>query len=84
MRTTLNIDADAYDFATVYANAKGISLGAAVTELLRKVESMPKLLDNAAPTRRLKAGPRGYLVKARTGRAVTLEIVKRASEDDLG
>jgi hypothetical protein len=82
MRTTLNIDADAYDFAAVYANAKGISLGAAVSELLRKIESMPKAPDNI-PTRRLKAGPRGYLVKAKTGRVVTPEMVKRASEDDL-
>jgi len=82
MRTTLNIDADAYDFASVYANAKGISLGAAVSELLRKIENMPKLPGDT-PARRLKAGPRGYLVKARTGRVVTAEIVKQASEDDL-
>jgi hypothetical protein len=82
MRTTLNIDTDVYDFASVYANAKGISLGAAVSELLRKIENMPKLPGDT-PTRRLKAGPRGYLVKARTGRAVTPEMVKQASEDDL-
>ena len=82
MRTTLNIDADAYGFAVVYANAKGISLGAAVSELLRKIENMPKLPANV-PARNLKTGPRGYLVKARTGKAVTPEMVKQASEDDL-
>ena len=80
-RANINLDADAYNFAAAYANAKGIPLGAAVSELLRRAEQLPEPVISTSP--RLKTSPRGYLVKAKTGRVVTPEIVKEASEDEL-
>jgi hypothetical protein len=82
MRTRANIhlDADAYSFASAYARAKGMPLGAAVSELLRRAQQIPEAPISASP--RLKKSPRGYLVKAKTGRVITPEIVKEASEED--
>jgi len=84
MRTRANIhlDADAYNFASAYASAKGIPLVTAVSELLRQraeQESEPAVTGS----RRLKTTSRGLLVKARTGKAVTPEMVKESSEDEL-
>jgi hypothetical protein len=81
MRANVNIDTDAYAFASAYASAKGIPLGAAISELLRRAERTPEFAS--APSPRLKTSPRGYLVKARTGKVVTSEMVKEAAEDDL-
>ncbi len=78
MRANVNLDADAYTFAYVYASARGIPLGAAISELLRRAEQAP---DLPAP---LIETSRGLLVRAKTGRTVTPEMVKVLSEDDLG
>jgi hypothetical protein len=80
-RANINLDPDAYSFASAYASAKGIPLGAAVSELLRRVQQIPDLPVNASP--RLTTGPRGYLVKAKTGKIITPEMVKEAAEDDF-
>jgi hypothetical protein len=80
-RANINLDADAYSFASAYASAKGIPLGAAVSELLRRVQQIPDLPISAS--RRLKTSPRGYLVKAKTGKIITPEMVKEAAEDDF-
>ena len=80
MRLTVNLDADAYSFATAYAGGKGITLSAAISELLRSAEQAPppdSKLDG------LKASPHGYLVIARTGDVLTPEMVKEASEDEV-
>lgn len=81
-RANINIDNDAYNFAFAYASAKGIALGAAVSELLRqRAEQMPKPPSTAS--HRLKTSARGLLIKANTGKVITPEMVKEASEDDL-
>jgi hypothetical protein len=80
MRTSVNLEADAYDFASAYAHAKGITLGAAISELLRRAEQAP---GPASTSPRLKRSPRGYLIIAGTGDAITPEMVKEASEDEL-
>jgi len=80
VRSNINLDTDAYNFASAYASAKGIPLGAAISELLRRAEQMP---EAAGESSRLKTSSRGYLVKAKTGRVVTPEMVKQASEDDV-
>ena len=41
MRTTITLDDDVHEFATYYANAKGITLSAAMNELVRKAEPKP-------------------------------------------
>lgn len=78
MRANVNLDADAYTFALTYAAAKGIPLGAAISELLRRAEQAPDLPSSLLTTTR-----RGLLVKARTGRVVTPGMVRDLSEDDL-
>lgn len=81
-RANINIDNDVYNFAFAYASAKGIALGAAVSELLRqRAEQMQESPATTSP--RLKTSPRGLLVKASTGKTITSEMVKEASEDDL-
>jgi hypothetical protein len=74
----LNLDTDAYSFASAYAKAKGMPLGAAISELLRRAEQMPE-----PPSSRLKTDEQGYLVVARTGKAITPAMVEEASEDNL-
>jgi hypothetical protein len=78
MRANVNIDADAYIFASAYASAKGIPLGAAISELLRRAEQAPE-----PPSPLLTTNKRGLLVKAKAGRVVTPEMAKALSEDDL-
>jgi hypothetical protein len=83
MRTRANIhlDNDAYDFASAYAHAKGIPLGAAVSELIRHAEQSSGQQLGASP--RLKADEYGYLVVKSGGPVITSEQVKEESEDDL-
>jgi hypothetical protein len=81
MRTNINIDTDAYSFASAYASAKGIPLGVAISELLRRAEQSVE-----PPSSLLVTDEYGLLVKSKTGRQnVTSETAKRlAEEDDLG
>lgn len=81
MRANINLDTDAYNFASAYADAKGVPLGAAISELLLRAEQIPE--PPARASRRLKTSRRGYLVKAKRGKVVTPEIVKKAAEDEL-
>jgi hypothetical protein len=82
-RANINLDADAYSFATAYASAKGIALGAAISELLRqRAEQAPE--PSIMASGRLRRNSLGLLVRARTGEVVTPEMVKELSEDDLG
>jgi hypothetical protein len=80
-RANINLDADAYEFASSYASAKGMPLGAAVSELLRRMQQIAE--PPASASTLLKRSPRGYLVRAKTGRMVTPEMVKEAAEEDL-
>jgi hypothetical protein len=81
IRANINLDVDAYDFASAYAAAKGMPLGAAVSELLRQAEQAPK--SSATESPRLIIGSHGYLVKAKTGKTITPEMVREASEDEI-
>lgn len=80
MRTSINIDADAYDFASAYAHAKGITLGAAVSELLRRAEQAPE--PQASGSGRLVLNEFGYYEIA-GGDRLTSEMVKALSEDEI-
>jgi hypothetical protein len=81
MRANINLDADAYSFASMYARARGIPLGVAISELLRRAEAIPK--TSGSESSRLVKNSRGYLEIRATGDAITPEMVKNASEDDL-
>lgn len=78
MRTTITLDDDVHEFASYYANARGITLSAAMNELVRKAESAP------APPVQIEYSPNGLPRFPRTGHVLTSEMVKAAQEDDLG
>ena len=80
MRTTINLDPEVYSFTSAYAGAKGITLSAAISELVRRAENVP---EPGSDSPRLKTSPHGYLVIAETGDVLTPEMVKEASEDEL-
>ncbi len=78
MRANVNLNTHAYDFASSYARAKGLPLGAAISELLIRAEQAPE-----PPSPLLVTTPSGLLVRAKSGRVVTPEMAKELSEDDL-
>lgn len=80
MRTSINLDADVYSFASAYADAKGITLSTAISELVRRAEQAPELGTESS---RIKMNEYGYLVIAGTGDVITSEMVKELSEDEL-
>ena len=79
-RTNLHLDNDALEFASVYANSKGISLGVAVSELIRRAEQTPEPPISASS--KLKRDEHGFLVVKASGPVITSEMVKEESEDD--
>jgi hypothetical protein len=80
-RANIHLDTDVYDFASAYAAARGLALGAAVSELLRSVQQVSKPANMESP--RLKRTRRGFLVVAKTGQVITPDKVKDFAEDDL-
>jgi hypothetical protein len=79
MRTSVTLDQDVYEIATLYAKGRGVTLGAALGEMVRKATSAPSP-DSAS--RRLIRAPNGLLIFAGTGRVITNEMVKAALEED--
>lgn len=63
MRMTVNLDPDVYTFAQAYAGGKGISLSAALGELVRRAERAPEL---EALSGRLQKNEHGYLEIAKS------------------
>ncbi len=80
MRTTVNLDADVYSFTCAYAGAKGITLSAAISELVRRAEQVPESVTSSP---KLRMNEHGYLEIAETGNVLTPAMVKKASEDEL-
>jgi hypothetical protein len=79
MRTSITLDEDIYQLASAYAAAKGITLGAAVGELVRKGENLPDPPKNSS---RLKMNKYGY-IEIVGGDVLTPEKVKELSEDEI-
>jgi macrodomain Ter protein organizer (MatP/YcbG family) len=79
MRTSISLDEDVYQQATLYARGRGVTLSTAVSEMARKgVEAM----QSTSPTSRLKRAPNGLLIFAGGDRVITSEMVKAALEED--
>jgi hypothetical protein len=77
MRTNVTLDEEAHQLASIYATAKGITLGAAIGELIRKAEAAPP----AAPDIRRSAS--GLAMFPPSGKVLTSQMVKEAeSESD--
>ena len=78
MRTTVNLDDDAYELALLCAKGRGITLGAAISELVRKA-TQTQNSEELSPN--LKRLPNGMLVARARGRVITSEMVKAALEE---
>jgi hypothetical protein len=77
MRTTITLDEETHEFAAYYARVRGLTLSAAIDELIRKAQAAP------APKPDIRIGPNGLPLLPRTGRTITCEMVKQLSEDDF-
>ena len=75
MRTNVTIDDDVHQFASIYARAKGITLGAAITELIRKAEATPQ------PKPDIRRSASGLAMFPPTGRVLTAQMVKEAESE---
>jgi hypothetical protein len=80
MRTTITLDDDIYELASMYASGRGITLGAAVGELVRKANGAP---GSTSGSPRMRIGSNGLPVFAARGRVITTEMVKAAQEDEI-
>ena len=79
MRTNVNIADDAREFAMVYADANGMTLGDAITELIRKSQ---RANERESAEIKFEIGPSGFPVIPRTGRRITTEMVLKAQEEE--
>jgi hypothetical protein len=80
MRTNVNLADDARQFAEVYAHANGITLGEAITDLIRmgaKAGSLP------AETVKFGRSASGFPTFPPRGRVITTEMVLKAQEEDF-
>ena len=86
MRTTVTLDEEAYELATLYSRGRGVTLGAALSELAKKgvasLRAEPSSPDSV-PSGLMRA-PNGMLIFAprADGRVLTNEMVKAALEED--
>jgi hypothetical protein len=79
MRTSITLDEDVYQLASLYAKGRGVTLGAAISEMVRKGAAAP--LSGSPPPNLVRA-PNGLLIFAPQGRIITSEMVKEALEED--
>jgi hypothetical protein len=80
MRTNVNIADDARNFAEIYAHANGISLGDAITELIRKSQYLPPAEHERPQFARNEAG---FPILPPPYRVLTTEMVRKAETDDF-
>ena len=80
MRVTVTLDDDVYKLAKLCARGKGITLSAAINELVRKGLGVSR---SEQPPSRLIQGSNGFLVFGSRGRVITSEMVKKYQEDEL-
>ena len=78
MRTTITLDDDTHGFLSYYSRVRGISLGEAIGELIRKAETAPP----PGPTEILRS-PDGFPMLPPTGRTITSEMVKMLEEEEF-
>jgi hypothetical protein len=77
MRTTITLDDDVHEFASYYARARGITLSAAIDELIRRAQTPSK------PEPDVRRGPNGFPMLPPSGRTITSELVKQIEEEEF-
>ena len=78
MRVRITLDEDVYQLVSLCAAGRGITLGAAVGELVRKAVRGPRA---GSPSSRIKTSPSGLAVFSARGRVITPKMVKDALGD---
>jgi hypothetical protein len=77
MRTTINLDDETHEYACYYARSKGITLSAAIDELIRKAQNP----EPAKPD--IRVGPHGLPMFPPTqGPVLTSEMVKQLEQEE--
>jgi len=79
MRTSVTLDQDVYELAVLCAKGRGITLGKAIGELVRKGQQA-RSSESISPG--LMRSPNGMLVFKPQGRVITGEMVKAALEEE--
>lgn len=78
MRTNVNLDEEVHRIASVYASAKGITLGAAIGELVLKAST--RTPPGSSP--RLITASNGLRVVPKSAGKLTPEAVQAALDDE--
>jgi hypothetical protein len=79
MRTTITLNDETHAFASYYAHARGLTLSAAIDELIRKAEKAPV----AEPKPEIIWSEDGIPMFPPTGKVLTSEMVKRLEEEEF-
>lgn len=79
MRTTVTLGDETHEFAMYYARARGITLGEAIDELIRKAQTAPETKPD------IRLGPNGFPMfpPSDSGAVVTSELVKQIEEEEF-
>lgn len=80
MRTNVNLADDAREFAEVYAHANGLTLGDAITDLIRKGG---KAASSASESLEFGRSASGFPTLPPKDRILTTEMVLKAHEEDF-
>jgi hypothetical protein len=80
MRTSITLEEEAYQLATLYAKGRGVTLSTAISEMVCKGAAPSR---SSSPPLRLKRAPNGLLIFDGTGRTITPEMVKEFQEDEI-
>ncbi len=77
MRTTITLADETHEFAAYYARVRGLTLSAAIDELIRKAQapSAPEEPD-------IRIGPHGLPMFPPTEGRITSEMVKKLDEEE--
>jgi hypothetical protein len=78
MRTTITLPDETHEFALYYANARGLSLGAAIDELIRKAQTAP-----ARPESEIVFAADGFPMFPPSDGIITSEMVKKLEEEEF-
>lgn len=74
MRTTITLDEETHAFASYYAQARGLTLSAAIDELIRKAQAAPP---------QIRYAPSGLPMFSPQGGTITAEQVKEIEEEEF-
>jgi hypothetical protein len=78
MRTSITLSDETHTLASYYAHARGLTLSAAIDELIRKAQATPP----ATPPK-ICYSPSGLPMFPPTGGVVTAELVKKLDEEEF-